>query len=624
MKTRQVTEAQDQVTALQNQRAVTQIRYDFYSTVPFMNAWEATAGALHTAALTASGAALTFDIAAGIAHLFPTETGGIQGWGGSPAVTAAYGGVNVGNAASAWGSVARDIATALSESGSMAATMGGYQRRQDEWTLQANLAQAELTQIDSQLVAASERLNIAQSELSIQQKQIQNAQAVSDFLQGKFTNADLYSWMISQLTAVHTQAYQLAFSLALQAQTAYQYELGRPATDQFVQFGYWDSQYKGLTAADSLLFDLRRMDAQYLAANVRELELTKHISLALTQPLMLVKLLQTGTCDIPLNESVFDLDHPGHYFRRLRSVAVSIPCVAGPYTSVNATLTLVEAVVRTVAPSTGYQSCAWPNPTGPGVISSPTSGAPPVIATSGGQNDAGLFEVNLRDERWLPFEGQGAISKWTLTLDRRDNSFDVNSVSDIILHLRYSARSGGDVETVRAAVKPGGARSMLISARSAFGDAYYRFFNPSDAGATAQTLTLPLTSSVFPFSNLGTPSLTDVTVVIVPAQPLASGTATALGGLPWTFGPSSSLAPPAVTFTPLTGPPPGNAMANALQSGAIAESGVPGALALTLPLKDKNGDSTLPDSLKTTVNGQALLDPKLVSDIVFIVRYKLS
>ena len=80
--------------------------------------------------------------------------------------------------------------------------------------------------------------------------------------------------MVTQLTTVYTQAYQLAFSLALQAQAAYQYELGRP-TDQFIQFGYWDSQHKGLTAGDSLLFDLRRMEAQYLANNPREHELTE-------------------------------------------------------------------------------------------------------------------------------------------------------------------------------------------------------------------------------------------------------------------------------------------------------------------------------------------------------------
>ena len=175
--------------------------------------------------------------------------------------------------------------------------MGGYQRRQDEWTLQANLAQAELTQIASQIVAATDRLTIANNELTIQNSQIANAQAVSNFLTGKYTNAQLYAYMVTQLTTVYTQAYQLAYSLAQQAQTAYQYELGRPA-DQFIQFAYWDNQYKGLTAGDSLLFDLKRMDAQYLANNLRELELTKHFSLALSQPCKLVQLLQTGKCAI--------------------------------------------------------------------------------------------------------------------------------------------------------------------------------------------------------------------------------------------------------------------------------------------------------------------------------------
>ena len=34
------------------------------------------------------------------------------------------------------------------------------------------------------------------------------------------------------------------------------------------------------------------------------------------------------------------------------------------------------------------------------------------IVTSTAQNDAGLFEPTLRDERYLPFEGAGAISTW--------------------------------------------------------------------------------------------------------------------------------------------------------------------------------------------------------------------
>ena len=72
------------------------------------------------------------------------------------------------------------------------------------------------------------------------------------------------------------------------------------------------------------------------------------------------------------------------------------------------------------------------------------------IATSTGQNDAGLFEVNLRDERWLPFEGQGAISTWNLVLDPRDNNFDFGSITDVILHLRYTAGA----RTARKSVRP--------------------------------------------------------------------------------------------------------------------------------------------------------------------------
>ena len=43
VKTQQVQEATDQITALQNQQAVTQIRYNFYSTQTFPSEWEATA-----------------------------------------------------------------------------------------------------------------------------------------------------------------------------------------------------------------------------------------------------------------------------------------------------------------------------------------------------------------------------------------------------------------------------------------------------------------------------------------------------------------------------------------------------------------------------------------------------
>jgi len=620
-----VTEAQDQITALQNQLAVAQVRYDFYATVAFMNDWEIAAFSMQGAALISNGLAVILDMTAGAAHLAPSSTFGAAGFGGSPLVTATYGGENVASAASSWASVARSLGAILGESAGMAGTMGGYQRRQDEWTLQANIAQAEITQIQSQITAATDRLGVTQSELAVQNTQISNAQAVSDFLTSKYTNAQLYNWMVTQLTTVYTQAYQLAVSLALQAQAAYQYELGRP-TDEFIQFAYWDNQHRGLTAGDSLLFDLRRMEAQYLANNVRELELTKHISLALTQPASLVQLLQTGSCSIALDETLFDKDHPGQYFRRLRSVAVTIPCVTGPYTGVNATLALGSSVLRTLPPSSGFQEWVWASAstnTDPGV-SAPSSGAAmPIMATSSAQNDPGLFDLNLHDERWLPFEGQGAVSTWSLALDPRDNAFDISSVTDVVLHVRYTARVGGDAAAVRAALKPTNNRTVLVSVRNTFGDAYYSFFNPTDTTAAEQSLTIPLTAAVFPFASTGSPVMTDVTLIVALDEPMSSGLVSALGGgieIAGTLGPAGGGASQPVSLAAAGGTTSAGGPIAALTSGQITlpSPAAPAPLTLTVP------QAGIPAALQTTVGGQTRLNSALIADIVLLIGYQIG
>src|SRR5205085_11299555 len=134
---------------------------------------------------------------------------------------------------------------------------------------------------------------------------------------------------------------------------------------------------------------------------------------------------------------------PGHYFRRLRNVALTIPCVTGPYTGVHANLTLTSTVVRVTStlPASGYvPATAQPPPSDPTTFTASAPGT--TIATSSGQNDSGLFETNLRDERWLPFEGQGAVSAWTLELDPESNNFDLSTITDVILHVRYTARAG--------------------------------------------------------------------------------------------------------------------------------------------------------------------------------------
>lgn len=609
IKTGAVTEAQNQVAALQNQKAAVQIRYDFYANIEFMNDAETAAIALQLSAFIANGLTTVLDMTSGAAHLIPKITAGAQGFGGTPTMTLTVGGDQAANSATSFATVARDIAGLLSEAGGMAATMGGYQRRMDEWTLQKNLAAAELIQLDSQIAAANARLAMASSEVELQTRQITNAQVVGEFLTDKYTNEQLYDWMLTQLTTVHTQAYQLAFALAQQTQSAYQYELG--SQDSFVQFGYWDTQHKGLTAGDSLLFDLRRMQARYLEANTREIELIKHVSLALMQPMALVQLLQTGTCDVALDESLFDRDHPGHYFRRLRSVALTVPCVTGPYSGVNATLTLAQAKVRVQPPVAPYTPALARDAATAPAFSASRPAATISISTSHGQNDAGLFDVNLRDERWLPFEGQGAISTWTLELDPRDNNFDLSTITDVVLHLRYSSRSaGGDPQAVRQALKPSGPQQFLLSVRSSFSDAYYAFFNPADSAAAQQVLTLPLLANVFPFSNLGVASITDISInmMLTAAPPAGTQIANA------TFGPTGG-APSPLSISQVS-PPVGGGPVAAL--GVVTgQSGKPGSFTLSIP------ESSIPPALAVTSNGHARLDASKFNDILLVVNYKI-
>ncbi|MDP3599270.1 MAG: hypothetical protein Q8S75_19970, partial [Nitrospirota bacterium] len=66
------------------------------------------------------------------------------------------------------------------------------------------------------------------------------------------------------------------------------------------------------------------------------------------------------------------------------------------------------------------------------------------IATSSGQNDGGLFELNFHDDRYLPFEGPGAESIWQFSLPTEFKAFDYDTIADLVLHIRYTAREGGD------------------------------------------------------------------------------------------------------------------------------------------------------------------------------------
>jgi len=374
-----------------------------------------------------------FELAASIAHPLPTLE-----FPGPWDTKWFLGGPNIANSLSAVAGQFRAHASRDSYQAGRSAKLGQFAMREHEWLLQSNSAAREIMQIDQQYLAAEVRTKIAERELSNHRQQMEDAQEIEESLRDKFSNEELYGWMVGRLAMVHFQSYQLAYDLAKRAERAFRFELGLRDSN-FIQFGYWDNLKKGLLAGEQLSLDLKRMEIAYLEQNRREYELTKHISMALLDPLALLELQKNGKCQLDIPEALFDLDGPGQYLRRIKSVSISIPCVTGPFSGVHMTLRLLRSSLRRSEVLLGKKyGRGNPDPRFMDYFGSIES-----IVTSSGQNDSGLFELNLRDERYVPFEGAGAISSWELELPTAFQSFDYSTISDVILHMRFTAREGG-------------------------------------------------------------------------------------------------------------------------------------------------------------------------------------
>jgi hypothetical protein len=496
VKLKQIEEATSTKESLDKAKLVTEAKRDYYRDIKKTTTWEDVSLVLSAASLISQSAGLAMDIVAGASHLVPDFNAGVSGAFGSPHATVKYGGVNIGNSATSWADVAKGLAAILSASAAMSATVAGYERRWEDWKQQEKLANLELDQIVLQISAADFRRQISDQELINHDHQMDNANEADSFMRDKYTNRELYHWMIGQVSSLYFQAYQLAYDVAKRAEQSYRFELGIDDSN-FIQFGYWDSLKKGLLAGERLHQDLKRMEVAYLDLNRREYEVTKHVSLLMYDPLKLVALKESGQCVVDLTEGLFDLDYPGHYMRRIKSVSMTIPCVTGPYTSVNCTLTLVRSSIRktNVLRAGRYER----DPENEDVRFRDSIGAIQSIATSSAQNDSGMFELNFRDERYLPFEGSGVISTWQIKLPPESNQFELGTVSDVILHVKYTAREGGQAlgEKALAALPPGGRR--LFSLKHEFPSEWHRFLNSPDATSGDHIQQFQFTQDRFPF-----------------------------------------------------------------------------------------------------------------------------
>jgi hypothetical protein len=566
---------------------------------------------------------------ASILYLIPQIFAHVQPVG--VGATAAESGQQIGESTKSGADTIRMAGDILSAGASLSGKMGSYFRRQADWALQNNLAACEIMQMDKQIAAANIRTDIAKYELDSHEKQIENAHTILDYMTNqKFTNQDLYGWMVSDTASSYFSCYQMAFALAKKAERTFRFERGLTDSN-FIQFGYWDSLRKGLLAGDRLHLALLQMEAAYTDQNTRDYEISRDISLLLNAPLALIALKETGTCEVAVPESFFDADYPGHYMRRIKNVTLTVPCVVGPYTSLNCTLTLLTNKIR-VSGALGNQYSEDIENSDDRFVNN--FAAVQSIATSHGSADGGLFEVNFRDERYLPFEGAGVISRWRLEMPRENNAFDFESISDAILHVKYTAREGGDPlrQAARQALAPGAQDDLLrlFSLRHEFPGEWYRFLNPIAASHPSQSMTIDLTTVRFPYQFRGkTISITKLELFLK-WKDEHDGQIYSQDGTP--LGDYAIAKPLTVNLTP----PGGTPVNMPLKSVKSLLNGLPhasadlsdqtvGLGAWTIDLQNENV-ATLPPSLRTDGGADKIyhLKPDAVSDIAIVFHYAVN
>ncbi|MBQ0987789.1 hypothetical protein KBZ10_25380 [Streptomyces sp. F63] len=356
-----------------------------------------------------------------------------------------YGGEQIGSATQAAAGVLQFGAATSQFAAERTLLMANYDRRSQEWQLQANLAGHEAQQIQAQLDANQSAIKAAQQEYTAHLRSLEQSTQTDRFLREKFTSRELYSWMARRLSALYFQLYRLAQTSARLAERAYQTEVG--SNRRFITPDCWDDTRSGLVAGESLSLAVGSLQRAYLDEYVRGYEIQRTISLLGHDPTALLNLRTTGECVFDLPERLYDQDFPGHYRRAITSVAVTIPALVGPYQNIRGTLTQLGSQILLQANRAGVAYLLGDTtvqPPGPEVLRS-TVRAAQSIALSTGMEDDGVFDVSKNDGRYLPFERTGAVSQWRLRIPFAANQIDFEAISDVVLTVRYNALDGGDV-----------------------------------------------------------------------------------------------------------------------------------------------------------------------------------
>jgi len=279
-----------------------------------------------------------------------------------PALNGQFMGLGVSEALPNWGQVQQMQAATLRaqsvKASERASHIAQWTRQLQERRLQLNIAGRDIKSVDKQVEIQKARIAAIDVDIRAQQQTCESAIQTLDFLSTKLTNQQLYSWLETSIRATLYQTYLVALELARKVEAVYRFERGpaessltlsSASSNTFISAaGYWDNSHHGLHAGEQLWLALKQLELAYMSKDESSppFNITKNISLRQLDPAALLSFRELGDATFQLPELLFDLDFAGHYFRRIQSVAFSIHCVVGPYTTINCTATLVDHKYR--------------------------------------------------------------------------------------------------------------------------------------------------------------------------------------------------------------------------------------------------------------------------------------
>lgn len=339
---------------------------------------------------------------------------------------------------------ADEVAIAADTNAQVASVRAGHARREQQWSLQKELAEHDIRISSQQIRLAETQVEIAEQQREIAELEVQHSEEIVEYLQqGQFTTAKLYGWMSQVLERVYRYFLQQATSMAKLAERQLAFER-QQVPPRFIQSDYWlqssergdqggdsSEERRGLTGSARLLRDLYKLDQHAFQNDERKLQVRKTLSLAQIDAYAFEQFRQTGVLHFPTPMELFDRDYPGHYLRLIHRVNVTVLALTPPTEGIKATLTN-SGISRVVTSGPPFQTHVIQR-------------QPESIALSSAHADSGIFQLEADREALLrPFEKTGVDTLWELRMPQASNHFNYETLTDVLFTIEYTALDSYD------------------------------------------------------------------------------------------------------------------------------------------------------------------------------------